>query len=579
MLIEALLVGGTLYAGARTYRQLKASGRLTWRRRRLAQPSSAALAALFDATAPSPALQQANQSLALSSASLGLATAGLFWMGPVLSVISILPMIYVFIPTFQAAWRTLVKERRINNPVLDAVRISVCVVMGYSFVAALNACLQAISQRHFAQAEADFRRRLRELFGTEQTMVWCFVDGAEVQIPLAEAPVGAIVAVAAGEIIPITGVIVYGNATLNQHFVTGEAGMVRKQRGEHVVAGAMLQEGRIYVQVEQTGQLPITSVVRRTLERSLEQKTVVQQMGETSADRMAPRMLLTFALTLPLMGAYHATAFLTTGFGAHLRTLGPYTVRNFLIPAAEQGIVIKDARALEWVNRVNTVLIDGRVLADPLALTQAKTAIYQLHQRPLLIRQFAAQRFAVYVLVETGAEAAGAKLVAELGLDDYFAETLPSARATLVERLQLGGRMICYVGSGRDDNQVMEKAHVAIAWRSVAALTSGGAHVVLMDNDLRQLVRFFEMSTAFAARQGFSLLTPIGLDIADIATTVIVHLGLGYSILFNYAGLWLGAAFARWRPTIQEAPSAADQSTEDVQTITYPLLPPLATST
>jgi cation transport ATPase len=390
--------------------------------------------------------------------------------------------------------------------------------------------------------------------------------------------VGAIVVVAAGEIVPITGLIVYGQATINQRFVTGEAGLVRKARGDHVGAGARLQEGRIYVQIEQTGQLPITTLMRQTLERSLEQKTVVQQMGESSADRMAPRMLLTFALTLPWMGANHAAAFLTTGFGAHLRTLGPYTVCNFLIPAAEEGIVIKDARALEWVNLVNTVIIDGRVLADPRALTQAKDAIQQLRQRPLLLRQVATQRFAVYVLVETGAEEAGAKLVAELGLDDYFAESLPRARATIVEQLHLGGRIICYLGSGGDDQPVMEKARVAVAWRSMDALTGSGAHVVLMENDLHQLVRFFALGTAFAARQGFSLLTPIGLDMVDIATTVIVHLGLGYSILFNYAGLLLGAAFARWHPAIQGAP-APEQPSDDAQTVAYPLLPPLATRT
>jgi cation transport ATPase len=561
MLLEAFLVGGALYAGARTYQQMNRRGRLRRQQQGLGQPPRAAMAALFDATAPSLALQQANQNLALSSASLGLATASIVWVAPLLSVASLPPMLYVFIPTFQTAWQSIVQERRVNNPVLDAVRITVCVVMGYSFVAALNAFLQAITQRHFAQADIAFQERLRALFGgefgTAQRTVWCYINGAEVQLPIAEIPLGAIVVVAAAEVVPVTGKIVYGTAWLDQRFSTGEAKPVRKGRGEQVSAGAIVQQGRLYLQVEELEQRLLSSTLRDLLEQSVDQPTPIRQAGEKSAEQMAPRMLLTFAFTLPFLGANHAAAFLTTGFGNHLRTLGPNTVRNFLIPAAEQGIVIKQARALEVANLVNVLIFDAQVLTDPVARTHAPQVIAALRQRPRLPNRTAPQRLAVYVFVPANAEALGRQLTTECGLDDYLAATTPAERAATIAGLQAGGRTVCYIGAGAQDAIVLEKAQVSIAWRGAATLATSRAQVVLLDRDLHQLLTFFDLAATFAIKQGFNLVVPIMLDLVDIGTTVFMGLNLGYSILFTYGGLWLGALYANLRPrpaAIQAAP-------------------------
>jgi hypothetical protein len=94
-------------------------------------------------------------------------------------------------------------------------------------------------------------------------------------------------------------------------------------------------------------------------------------------------------------------------------------------------------------------------------------------------------------------------------------------------------------------------------------VTTTSAHIVLLDNDLGQLGRCFDLAAAFVAKQGFSLMTPIGFDLVDITTTVFVHLGLVYSVLYNYTGLLLGAANARVRP----APAP------DKETSTLPALP------
>ncbi len=375
-----------------------------------------------------------------------------------------------------------------------------------------------------------------------------FRDGADVRV---------VVTCLSGCAALVATVGFFGTAWLDQRFSTGEAKPVRKGRGEQVSAGAIVQQGRLYLQVEELEQRLLSSTLRDLLEQSVDQPTPIRQAGEKSAEQMAPRMLLTFAFTLPFLGANHAAAFLTTGFGNHLRTLGPNTVRNFLIPAAEQGIVIKQARALEVANLVNVLIFDAQVLTDPVARTHAPQVIAALRQRPRLPNRTAPQRLAVYVFVPANAEALGRQLTTECGLDDYLAATTPAERAATIAGLQAGGRTVCYIGAGAQDAIVLEKAQVSIAWRGAATLATSRAQVVLLDRDLHQLLTFFDLAATFAIKQGFNLVVPIMLDLVDIGTTVFMGLNLGYSILFTYGGLWLGALYANLRPrpaAIQAAP-------------------------
>lgn len=541
MILEALVMGGTIYAGVQAYQQLLSKPQRAWLQnyfpRRRGQPTK------VEPAAPLPALQKANQDLALSSASLGLTVTALLFLQPTLSLASLPLMLYVFIPTYQAAYQTLTKERRINNAVLDATRMTLCVVMGYTFIAAINSWLQAFSQRLSVQAESDLQQTLDQLLGEDEKMRWVYTRGAEVEKPLAQLQEGDIVAIGPGDTVPATGLVLYGAAKVDQRLALGEAMLVAKQVGERVVAASVVQWGQLYVQLEESPPPPLAQQIRHVLDQTATAKTYTQQLGERGADHMAPRMMAAFALMLPFLGVNHAAAFLCTGFGAHMRTLGPLTVRRFVTQAAEAGLLIKDPRALEAGNLINTVIIDSQLLADPIQRAQTKSLIYTLRQRPWLGEGVTPHRFAVYLLVEADEEAAR-RLVAEVGCDDYLLEPTIAGRAALVERLQAAKRTICYVGQGANDAAVMEKATVSIALRSVSAIATTPAQLVLLDNDLRHIAHFFTLATAFGAKQGVNLLLPISLDIVDLGTTLILHFGLVYSVLFNYSGLLLSAFYA-----------------------------------
>jgi cation transport ATPase len=186
-------------------------------------------------------------------------------MQPMLSLASVPLMLYVFAPTFHSAWQNAIKERRITNPVLDATRIVVCVVMPYDAIAAFNAVLQAVSQKIFAQSEADFQHQLYEIFGQDQAAVWSYVQGAELQTTPAVLTVGEVLALSAGDPIPAAGLVLYGTAWLDQRLATGDVEPVQKSAGEQVVPASTVISGQLYVQVEQLPPPAVADAIRTTV--------------------------------------------------------------------------------------------------------------------------------------------------------------------------------------------------------------------------------------------------------------------------------------------------------------------------
>ncbi|MGB0386666.1 MAG: HAD-IC family P-type ATPase, partial [Ardenticatenaceae bacterium] len=73
------------------------------------------------------------------------------------------------------------------------------------------------------------------------------------------------------------------------------------------------------------------------------------------------------------------------------------------------------------------------------------------------------------------------RLAQELGIDHYFANTLPENKADLVKQLQEEGRTVCFVGDGINDAIALKQAHVSISLRGATTIAMDTAQIVLMD--------------------------------------------------------------------------------------------------
>ena len=159
-LASLLVAGGFLCTGTMAYRKLRPdAGWLRRPARRGVTPIPVEAAeAVTDGT-----LQHANRTLLLSSVSLGVTTAGVF-VKPFLMLVSVPVGLIIFAPTFRAAWRALRQDHRVTTPVVDAVRITVCVVMGYYFALAIDTWLRTVTHKLLVQTEDDLDQTVDKLF-------------------------------------------------------------------------------------------------------------------------------------------------------------------------------------------------------------------------------------------------------------------------------------------------------------------------------------------------------------------------------------------------------------------------------
>ncbi len=144
-------------------------------------------------------------------------------------------------------------------------------------------------------------------------------------------------------------------------------------------------------------------------------------------------------------------------------------------------------------------------------------------------------------------------LAEQLGIDHYFAETLPENKAGLIEQLQEQGKSVCFVGDGINDSIALKKAQVSISLRGATTIATDTAQIILMDESLNQLERLFDLSEQFEANMQTNLMTTVVPGVFIVGGAFLGVVGFGTAIALFWAGGIIGILnamrprFARWR--------------------------------
>jgi P-type E1-E2 ATPase len=202
------------------------------------------------------------------------------------------------------------------------------------------------------------RKRLTNLFGEQPRMVWILKEGVEIEVSYESLVRGDIVLVQAGQIVPVDGVLTQGHASVDQRMLTGEAQPVEKGPGDTVFAATIVLMGKLYLRVDKIGADTMAAQIGKILENTSAFASSAQLRGKEIADKFAAPTLGLGCVAAVIVGPSAGLAVLLSGVGYSMRILGPLSVLNNLLLAAEHGILIKDGRALERIGAVDTVVFD-----------------------------------------------------------------------------------------------------------------------------------------------------------------------------------------------------------------------------
>ena len=192
-------------------------------------------------------------------------------------------------------------------------------------------------------------------------------SGEEADLPVAEVLLGDRLVVRPGERIPMDGLLQEGQTQVDESMLTGEPLPVTKQPGDRLTGGSINGDGRVVLQVSAVGSESVLAHIIRLVEDAQAAKAPIQRLVDQVSAVFVPVVLAIGLLTLLgwlWAGAgmetalIHAVAVLVIACPCALGLATPAAIMAGTGVAAKNGILIKDAQALELAHQVDTVAFD-----------------------------------------------------------------------------------------------------------------------------------------------------------------------------------------------------------------------------
>lgn len=254
--------------------------------------------------------------------------------------------------------RSLLSEG-ITVEVLDGVAVGLGAAGGNYVTALVTDTLMAGGDYLEATTVRRSEELLEHLLHPHPPFVWVERRGKLTRVDFEKVVVGDVVSVSAGDLVPVDGVVIAGTAQVNEASVTGESVPVDKEAGAGIIAGSVLESGRIRIKAERVGSETTTAHVARFIHESLAARSNTERVAEDLANR---RVLVTLWVGL-------ATAVLTRDirrvisvflidYSCSTKLTAPITIRSTMSAGAKQGILIKGGRSIEELARVDTFVFD-----------------------------------------------------------------------------------------------------------------------------------------------------------------------------------------------------------------------------
>lgn len=248
---------------------------------------------------------------------------------------------------------------RLEVPVLDAAAITAAMLRGDVNTASSVMFLLKIGD---ILEEWTHKKSVADLASTlslNVDKVWAVKDGTEVLVPVRSMEVGDEFVVRMGSMIPLDGVVVSGEAMINQASITGESMPVRKTEGAYIYAGTVVDEGEICVRTAKISGTGRYDRIAQMIEVSEKLKSASESRASHLADRLVPYSfggtVLTWLLTRNIT---RTMSILMVDFSCALKLAMPLSFLAAMREAGKHGITVKGGKFLEAVASADTVIFD-----------------------------------------------------------------------------------------------------------------------------------------------------------------------------------------------------------------------------
>ena len=295
-------------------------------------------------------------------------------------------------PFFRRGWESIV---RVHLNMFTLIAIGVGAAWGYSVVAALVpqifpasfrthggevplyfesaavittlVLLGQVLELRARQRTGDAIRALLRL--APKTARVIRPDGREEDVPLAHVHPGDRLRLRPGERIPVDGVVMDGHGAVDESLLTGEPMPVEKTAGAAVTGGTLNGTGSFVMRAERVGSATLLAQIVRMVSEAQRSRAPVQRLADVVASYFVPAVLVVAAVTFAVWGMWgpaprlthalvNAVAVLIIACPCALGLATPMSVMVAVGRGAAAGVLVRDAAALEVLERVDTLVVD-----------------------------------------------------------------------------------------------------------------------------------------------------------------------------------------------------------------------------
>ena len=250
-------------------------------------------------------------------------------------------------------------HRKLEVEVLDALSIGVSVLRGdfstagsVMFLLNLGSLLEEWTRK---KSLDDLARSM----ALNVDKVWVRSQGTEVLLPLTKVQPGDEIVVRSGNMVPLDGTVIEGEAMINQAALTGESMPVRKASGATVYAGTVVEEGECVFVAKAAGGANRYDKIVAMIEESEKLKSSTENRALELADKLVPWCLagtvVTYALT---RNVTRAISILMVDFSCALKLSMPLAVLSAMRECGTAHITVKGGKYLEALAKADTIVFD-----------------------------------------------------------------------------------------------------------------------------------------------------------------------------------------------------------------------------
>ena len=195
------------------------------------------------------------------------------------------------------------------------------------------------------------------------------LDGNEHDVPIDQVQVGDRLRVRPGEKLPVDGIVVQGRTAIDESMITGEPIPIEKEPGGRVIAGTINGSGSFIMRAEKVGSETLLAQIVRMVSEAQRSRAPIQRLADVVSSYFVPAVVLVAVVTFIAWAVYgpeprmayallNAVAVLIIACPCALGLATPMSIMVGTGRGATAGILIKNAEALEMLEKVDTLVVD-----------------------------------------------------------------------------------------------------------------------------------------------------------------------------------------------------------------------------